>query len=197
MDTPTLFESNDHYGRELVAAEVPRLQGLFDENPEYSLAVNGRQPLANEAQLEFDERPPAEFGYTRRWFIGLFDPAHALIGHAGVISDLLAERVWHIGLFIVATRLHGQGVAQGLYAALEDWIRRAGADWLRLGVVDGNTRAERFRARNGFVQVRVRGGYDTGGRINDVRVLVKALGDEPLDSYLARVSRDRPDSVLP
>lgn len=200
MSAVTLFEYEGHYAREVGAQEVPRLQALFDASPEYSLTVNGRKPHANEAQLEFDEMPPPEFTFTRRWFLGLFEPSHELAGNAVIIEDLIADKVWHIGLFLVATRLHGKGIAQGLYDALEAWMRSRGAEWLRLGVVSGNGRAERFWQRNAYVETRTRP-FDTGGRMNTVRVMVKPLREpltaECLDAYLARVPRDRPEPVVP
>ena len=92
---------------------------------------------------------------------------------ADVVSDLLAPRVWHVGLFIVATALHGRGAAHALYAALEAWMRASGAAWIRLGVVAGNARAERFWRRVGYVETRVRAGVAMGERVNAVRVLAR------------------------
>ena len=195
--TPALFASAELYARELVAAEVPALQVFLDANPEYFMSVNGRPPNPNEAQIEFEELPPPHLGFGRRWVAGVFDSPHELVGVAGVLSDLCAPRVWHIGLLILATRLHGQGLAGPLYMALEEWANRNGALWLRLGVVKGNARAEHFWSRHGFREVRVRVGIDTGGRVNDLRVLVKPLGNAGLAEYLELVPRDQPHSTLP
>jgi GNAT superfamily N-acetyltransferase len=194
---PPLFEAADCSARELGPAEVPLLQALFDANPAYFLTVNGRRPHADEAQTEFDELPPPHLGFTRRWFAGLFHRDRGLEGIAIVVSDLSAPGVWHLALFLLATARHGHGEAPALFAALEAWAARHGASWLRLGVVQGNARAERFWARRGFTEVRVRAGVDTGGRINTVRVLVKPLAGGTLAAYLDAVPRDRPGSTLP
>ncbi|MDH5264795.1 MAG: GNAT family N-acetyltransferase, partial [Betaproteobacteria bacterium] len=111
-----------------------------------------------------------------------------------VVSDLLAAGVWHIGLFIVATPLHGTGTAQALYAGLEDWIRSSGARWLRLNVVVGNLPAERFWNRAGYREVRQRGGVEIGRRINTVRVMTKPLANGTPAEYLRIVARDRPEA---
>ena len=196
-ELPQIFESTEFYGRELVASEVPRLQALFDSSPEYFLAVNGRLPKPTEAQVEFEEFPPAHLTFTRRWFVGLFDRTHELVGITIVVADLMVPDVWHVSLFLLSTPLRGRGAAAQIYAAFEAWMYRSGAKWLRLAVVEGNVEAERFWARHGFQEVRSRTGVDTGGRINNIRVLVKPL--EPLDlaTYLALVPRDQPDSQLP
>lgn len=114
---------------------------------------------------------------------------------ANVVTDLLVPGIWHIGLFIVATARHGGGDAHRLYDGIEDWARANGATWLRLGVVRGNERAERFWSRVGYVEVRTREGLAMGKRINTVRVMVKSLAGETLDRYLQRVPRDQPGAA--
>jgi GNAT superfamily N-acetyltransferase len=200
-----LFASAALYARELRTDEVPRLQAFFDANPGYFIAINGRPPHPDEAQSEFDEMPPAHLGYSRRWFLGLYDRVEAeqteeptLAGVAIVVSDLGANGVWHLALFFVDGALQGRGVAGEVYAAMETWVRAQGARWLRLSVVEGNQRAQRFWSRQGFQAVRSREGIDTGGRLNTVHVLVKPMAAEgDLAAYLELMPRDRPGSTLP
>lgn len=193
-----VFASAELEARELLAAQVPLLQALFDDNPAYFQAVNSRPAASDEAQREFDENPPDHLGWTRRWFLGLFDRRDgSLAGVCIVVSDLCAPRVWHVALFLLATRLHGQGLAQRAYDALEAWVRGQGAQWLRLGVVLANARARRFWQRQGFQDLRLRQGYDTGGRLNDVFTCCKPLAGGSIEQYLALVPRDAPGSTLP
>lgn len=182
---------------ELDAADIPALQALFDANPEYFQIINGRDALPGEARVEFEDRPPAHLAYSRQHSLGFFDATDGLQGMATVVSDLCAEGVWHVTLFWLATRWHGKGLSRPLYEALEAWCKSAGAQWLRLGAVVGNTRAERFWESCGFVEVRRRHGVDTGGLINDLRVMLKPMRGQSMDEYLDRVPRDRPGSTLP
>lgn len=193
-----LFATPRLVARPLRADQVPALQALFDANPGYFQAVNGRPPKPDEAQLEFDERPPPHLGWTRRWCAGLFDASSALQGVLVVVADLGTAGAWHIALLLLADALHGSGAAAEVHAALEDFMRAGGARWARLGVVAGNARAERFWQRLGYRELRRREGVDTGGRVNTLRVLLKPLRpDAGIDDYLARVPRDRPDADLP
>jgi hypothetical protein len=115
-----------------------------------------------------------------------------------VVSDLVARQVWHLSLFLIATPLHGQGIAAPAYQALESWVSGQGARWLRLGVVQGNARAEAFWARQGYAELRTREGVDTGGRINTLSVRLKPLqAGAGLDDYLRLAPRDQPGSNLP
>lgn len=187
------FDGDGFHVRELQADEVPRVQAFFEANPEYWLAVNGVPPPPDLAQLEFDERPPPPWTYVHHRFGGLFDDMGALNGLVVYVEGFAAADVAHLALFIVASPLHGSGLAQRAYAALEDCLRGRGMRWLRLGVVAGNAPAERFWARQGYTEIRRREGVDTGGRINTVRTMLKALtADATLEDYFAANPRDRP-----
>ena len=193
------FHTSAFAARPLRRDEVPALQDLFDASPEYFQIVNGRHAKPDEAAEEFDELPPPDMPFGGRWCLGLYTDKDELIGVAIGLSDFLAPQVWHLGLFWLATPWHGRGVAAALYRALEAWAQARGARWMRLGVVVGNARAEAFWLREGYVEVKRREAVDTGGRLNDLRVMVKPL--EPgatLATYLARVGRDRqePDKTL-
>jgi predicted protein tyrosine phosphatase/GNAT superfamily N-acetyltransferase len=192
--TDALFGAGGFRAAELVATDIPRLQRFFELNPEYFLAVNGQPPTANEAHEEFHWVLPEGWSFSKIWIIGFRDEANDLIGVAGVVSDLLAAGVWHIGLFMVATRLHGSGAAQSLFAQLEAWCLANGARWLRLGVVAGNGRAERFWERNEFVEVRQRAGVTMGRQVNTLRVMAKPLAGGQWSDYFAEMARDRPES---
>ena len=62
---------------------------------------------------------------------------------------------------------------------------------MRLGVVQGNTRAERFWTSLGYITIRERPGVQMGARSVTVRVMVKPLSDSTLEEYLSLVPRDR------
>jgi ribosomal protein S18 acetylase RimI-like enzyme len=228
MAAEPLFETPDFTVRPIGPEGLPALQALWNANPAYFQAVNGRPALPDEAQQEFDEYPPPEMPFGQRWFAGVSarrpverptdaeggdapsaagrtatTDAAPLVGLVVVVSDLMAAGVWHITLFWLATDWHGRGAGQQLWHGLEAWVRaQPGARWLRLGVVRGNTRAEAFWNRQGFVTVRERPGVDTGGRLNTLAVCVKPLRDEAdaaaeIAAYLAQVPRDRPPADPP
>jgi GNAT superfamily N-acetyltransferase len=191
-----LFNTERHRAIALTPADAPSLQAFFDANPEYFLAVTGAPALPTEAHDEIVTPPPSDFAWTDRWVMAFRDADDVTVAMANVTADLPAPNVWHIGLFIVATHAFGTGVAVALHEALLDWARAHGARWMRLGVVQGNARAERFWRREGYVQTRVRDGIAMGARVNSVRVMVKPLDGGRVDDYLALVARDRPDPLM-
>ncbi|WP_395699712.1 GNAT family N-acetyltransferase [Aquabacterium sp.] len=195
---PLLFQAAGCVARELREADIPALQAFFEANPLYFEKVNGRPPRPDEAREEFHDLPPPGLPFERRWLVGFDDAASgALLGMASLLGDFLAPRVFHIGLFIVASDRHGTGLAGALYQALEEWMRGEGAAWIRLGAVVGNERAEAFWPKMGYRDVRLRHDVETGLRRSTLHVMVKCLTSEGVEPYLARVPRDRPDSALP
>ena len=189
-----LFASGPFRAIELGEGDVALLQQFYESNPEYHRIVSGEGPRPNEAQEDFDQKIPDGWPYTRRWIAGFFDGEDSLVAVFDAISDLFAPGIWHVGLFMVATQLHGRGTAYELYRALESWMRANGARWTRLGVVEGNARAQRFWERSGYVDVRKRHGYQIGKQVNTLRVMAKPLEGGSFADYLAMVARDRPDS---
>ncbi|CAD0266842.1 GNAT family acetyltransferase (fragment) [Pseudomonas veronii] len=79
-----------------------------------------------------------------------------------------------------------------MHADLEAWAVTQGAEWLRLTVVVGNRKAERFWPKLGYVPVRIREGIRMGRQLNTVSIQVKALVGGQVDDYLIRVPLDRP-----
>jgi GNAT superfamily N-acetyltransferase len=194
--TLSLFAAGPLEARELAEAELPELQALFESNPGYFEIADGEPVGPDAARKTFERRPPDDMAYQRIWRLGVRDGAGTLVVMADVIEDLIAPRVWHVGFFMVAGGVHGRGVGRAVYEALESWMGARGAQWLRLGVVEGNVRAEHFWRARGYSEVRRRYGVEMGRKVNTLLVMMKPLGGGALDEYLALVERDRPDWPL-
>lgn len=201
-----VFAGGGLEARELAREELPALQAFFDANPRYFVTVTGAPAPADAAVTTFEARPPPHLAFTRHPCLGLFGADGAgLQGVVFVACDFCLPGVWHLSLFMVDERHHGRGVAAAVHASFEAWARAGGAHAVRLSVVLGNERAERFWQRLGYVELRRRERVDTGGRLNTVRVMLKPLlaagaaaGEvtQAIEAYLQRVPRDQPGSTL-
>jgi ribosomal protein S18 acetylase RimI-like enzyme len=180
---------------ELTSDLAPLLQRFFDENPAYFLATSGAPAGPQEGLDEITSELPSGLSFTKKWVVGYVDANGSLIAMANVITDLLATTIFHIGTFIVATERHGTGEAQILNRGLEEWAAANGAAWMRLGVVRGNTPAERFWAAQGYIRVRERPDIEMGKRFVTVQNMVKPLLGGVLEDYFALAPRDRPESA--
>ncbi|MGH8781667.1 GNAT family N-acetyltransferase [Paraburkholderia sp.] len=189
-----LFEVRDYRAVELVHSDIPVIQRFLTENPEYFLSAEGCMPADTQAKEEFESELPEGWAYTRKHAIGFIDASNELAAFATLVSDLFADGVWHLGLFMLSTDRHGHGVARYLYDGLENWLKASGAKWLRLGVIAGNVRAEHFWERNGYLETRRRHGVAMRNATHTLRVMIKPLGEAGLSEYLNLVKRDRPDA---
>jgi GNAT superfamily N-acetyltransferase len=177
---------------ELTLENAALLQEFFDDNPAFFMATSGEPAGPVEAIEEITSQVPVDMPFTKKWIVGYVQRDGSLAAMANIMTDLFAGSIHHIGTFIVATRLHGTGRADMLYAGIERWAASNGGAWLRLGVVRGNSRAERFWASQRFIPVRERPGIRMGERIVTVRNMVKPLAGGSLEEYFALAPRDRP-----
>jgi len=173
----------------------PRLQRFFEENPQYFFEVHGQPASPSAARETIQGEPPPGWSFAKKQVIGYVEADGSMAAVADVITDLLAPGVWHLGLFIVATARHGSGDAQAIMRGLESWAMENGARWLRLGVVKGNARAERFWESLGFQDARIREGVEIGRRKHSMRVMFKPLTGSTREQYLSLIDRDRPDDA--
>ncbi len=180
---------------ELTQELRPQLQRFYEDNPEYFIAVQGEPAGPNAAYETIHDKPPTGWSFAKRCLIGYFDTGGSMIAVADVVTDLLAPGVWHVGLFILATARHGSGEARVIMSDLESWAFLNGARWLRLGVVKGNARAERFWESLGFQDARIRDGVQIGKRRNSIRIMFKPLAGGTRELYLSTVDRDRPEAA--
>ena len=177
---------------ELQASDEDLLQRFYERNPLYFEQVNGAPPRPDEAREEIRDLPPDGWSFSAKRLLGYADDSGELVAMASLVSDLMAPRVWLVGLFIVATSLHGSSAAREIYAELERWMLGNGARWLPTTTPNRTHRAERFWERQGFTEVRRRDGLTMGQRVNELRVMVKPLDGGQIADYLAMVPRDRP-----
>ena len=180
---------------ELHDSDEAELQHFFEQAPDYFIAVNGEPATPTEARDELRGDLPAGWSCGRMYWLGYRDADDQLVAVVNIAADLLATGVWHIGLLLVHTRWHGTGLARRLHAELETWAVSKGAQWLRLTVVVGNAKAERFWPKLGYVQVRTRDGITMGRQVNRVSIQVKALAGGRVNEYLASVERDQPGAA--
>lgn len=177
--------------------DASTLQSFYETNPEYFVLIEGTPPPPTAAEEDLSSRPPADMPWRERWFLGFLTenipssgPA-PFVAVAEVVRDLMAQGVWHIGLLIVATEQWGSGLGGRIVEGLENWALQAGADWMRLGVVQANVRGLRFWQRQGYHIVRQRENMAFGSRTHTVLVMAKGLRGHALADYLGRIPRDR------
>lgn len=96
---------------ELHGGDEPPLQRFFEQAPAYFVAVNGEPATPTEAREALQGPLPAGWRCRRMYWLGYQDTHGQWVAVVNIAADLLATGVWHIGLLLVHTRLHGSGFA--------------------------------------------------------------------------------------
>ena len=175
LSSPVHFAFDGWRAVQAGPGDIARVQRFFEANPEYLALCEGRGPCDTEGREFVEERPPAQWAVREQLNLLLVGSGNEVDGVLAVAVDFLAPEVWHLGLMIIATRLHGSGLAQRTHAAYEQWARARGARWLRLAVAAQNERALRFWQRQGYVELRRREQVEMGALHNTVLVLCKPI----------------------
>ena len=192
-----LFGAGDVIVRAASEADRPALAAFCRTNPAYDLFLTGALPDEVAWVEDFlSDLPPAAFnpGETHKLIAVRPDEPDRILAIIDVTEDMIAPGVGHIGLFQVAERLQGTGLAHALYLGLEAWLEDRGMDVIRLGVLDGNPRGAAFWARHGYRETRTRQGVAPTGKVHLSHVLYKPLAPRGLDASRARGPRDDPAS---
>lgn len=192
MSAASPYGTAEAYAAEATRDVIAEIQAFNDTNPGYWLMTHGYPPPADDAEKAFDEHPPPDMTYLDDpWHLMRDRRTHEIVAQVAFAVDLMAAHVWHLGFFIVAERLHGTGFAQRLHDAWMQWARGEGARWLRLNVVEINTRGFAFWRRQGYVEVKRRHDYPLGDLKHTLITKVRPIAPYTIEEYLEQVPRDR------
>ncbi len=155
--------------RPLLVKDVPALQVLFDEDPEY-FEINGRAIPVEEIRSTV---PPGRAAGDK--FLFVLERSGCVEGMIDVIRDYPEAGVWHLGIIFLSKRVRGGGEGRRCLRALYDWGRAQGGSVIRLGVVEPNAKARHLYATEGFEFEAMREVDPAAKRMRRTLVLRRAL----------------------
>ncbi len=144
-----LFTFGNETAFSMVPEDMHALQALLERSADYFYLVEGQPPKPDDAIILSKECPPG-WSTENKFLVGINDQNGRLIAVIEGLRGYPAEGIFWIGLMLVDPAQRGQGLGTQLMAEFEDWARRQGANQIRLGVVEENTKALKFWQRLGF-----------------------------------------------
>lgn len=155
--------------RPLLASDVPALELLFDEDPEY-FEINGRRFSIDEMRTAL---PPGR-SFDDKFVYVLERDGHPE-GMIDVIRGYPEPHVWYLGFIFLSVGVRGGGQGRRCLRALYDWVRAQGGNAIRLGVVEPNLKARHLYATEGFTFEAMREIDPEAKRMRRTLVLRRAL----------------------
>ena len=85
-----------------------------------------------------------------KYYVGYFEQNH-LVAVADLIVKYPNEQTAFVGFFMMAIEYQKKGIGSKLVKELEEFFRKNGYRYIRLGFVKGNPQSEAFWKKNGFI----------------------------------------------
>ena len=138
--------SNHYQVRELVDADLKQVLAFYQTNPLY---FEHFPPLPSLESLANDlvECPPGE-ELSDKYFLGFWDKER-LVAILDLIDGYPTAEIAYIGLFMVDSRLAGQGLGSKIIAELLSQLATHFKK-MRLGYVESNPQSSHFWSKVGF-----------------------------------------------
>ena len=155
--------------RLLLESDVPALQVLFDEDPEY-FEINGRAIPVEEIRAAL---PPGRTADDKLLFV--LERDGRAEGMIDVIRGYPEPHIWYLGFIFLSKRVRGGGQGRRCLHALYDWVRAQGGTVIRLGVVEPNAKARHLYVTEGFEFEAMREADPAVKRMRRTLVLRRAL----------------------
>ncbi|MFT3816064.1 MAG: GNAT family N-acetyltransferase [Rubrivivax sp.] len=157
------------------AADVERLQQLFERAPRYAEATTGESVSAAAAREALEALPPGKL-QEDKFVFGAFTDDDVLVGCADLIRGYPSPSVAYVGLLLVDERLENRGYGTEILKQIE----AIAVGWavcikLRLGVVQANERALRFWSRQGFQATGEVKPYAAGSVVSQIALFERKL----------------------
>jgi len=127
------------------------LQTVFDESPGYSYAVSGKPPSPTSAEETFAALPPHNHKADK--YVFGFYLENTVIGCADLIRDYPKLGITWIGLLLFSEKHQGKSYGQAALSGIIDTAVKWESKFLRLAVIDTNSRALKFWERQQFFPI--------------------------------------------
>lgn len=133
--------------RRLTHDDLPVLLALCESNPHYYELYGGRPTLENLSETLSELPPGCDAG--QKQFLGYFD-ADGLVAVADVVRGYPDERTAYIGLLMVDSGCHRQGIGTHICSEIFDGLHDEGFSHVRLAYIQNNEAARIFWEQLGF-----------------------------------------------
>lgn len=133
--------------RALTDADAAAMAALAASNPQFYRYYSGKPtPEAMRADLRL---LPPDTDPAQKHYVGFYEEG-ALVALLDLIDGYPDADTAYLGFFMLDGGRQGRGIGTALYREIEDCLRAAGKQRIRLAINKGNPQSTRFWAKQGF-----------------------------------------------
>lgn len=141
--------------KSLEISDADILQQLYEKCADYNYLMEGQPPSPTAALDEFSAIPEGK-SLQDKYMLGIFDSQDRLIGLIEGIQNYPENRIWWVGLIMLAPANRCRGLLRPLAKEFEQWIamQKIDYDYVMGSVVETNNKVLRLWQQMGFEVVR-------------------------------------------
>lgn len=140
--------SSEYEVRKLTEDDVDIVYQLSLGNPMYFEYCP--PAVTKESIIQDMSALPPRTTKKEKYYVGYFEQNH-LVAVADLIVKYPNEQTAFVGFFMMAIEYQKKGIGSKLVKELEEFFRKNGYRYIRLGFVKGNPQSEAFWKKNGFI----------------------------------------------
>jgi RimJ/RimL family protein N-acetyltransferase len=139
--------------KNLAINDADTLQQLYEKCADYNYLMEGRPPSATAALEEFTAVPEGKI-QDDKCMLGIFNSQNELIGLIEGMRNYPEDKVWWVGLIMLAPAHRCKGLLYPLLKEFEQYIANQGMDYVMASIIETNSKVLRLWKRMGFKIVR-------------------------------------------
>jgi RimJ/RimL family protein N-acetyltransferase len=139
--------------KNLAINDADTLQQLYEKCADYNYLMEGRSPSATVALEEFTAIPEGKT-LDDKYMLGIFNSQNELIGFIEGMRNYPEDKVWWVGLIMLAPAHRCKGILYPLLKQFEQYIATQGMDYVMASIIETNSKVLRLWKRMGFKIVR-------------------------------------------
>jgi RimJ/RimL family protein N-acetyltransferase len=139
--------------KNLAINDADILQQLYEKCADYNYLIEEQPPSATAALEEFTAIPDGKT-LDDKYILGIFNSQNELIGLIEGMRNYPEEKVWWVGLIMLAPAHRCKGLLYPLLKQFEQYIANQGMDYVMASIIETNSKVLRLWKRMGFKIVR-------------------------------------------
>ncbi|MEN9518762.1 MAG: hypothetical protein RLZZ381_1350 [Cyanobacteriota bacterium] len=133
--------------------DADTLQKFYEKCADYNYLMEGQPPSATAAIDEFTAIPTGKT-LNDKYMLGIFNSQNELIGLIEGMRNYPEEKVWWVGLIMLAPAHRCKGLLYPLLKQFEQYIANQGMDYVMASIIETNSKVLRLWKQMGFKIVR-------------------------------------------
>lgn len=152
----------------ITSSNRDEIKSLYDLCSDYHIMCSGKNAIYEDVDsiFEYSDKKTSEDSLT--W--GVYNKCDLLIGMVDIFKNYPDNGTWMIGLLLLSPNERNKKLGKIIHEEINKYALIQGADTLRIGVVEQNTKGLKFWKSLGYQQIKSKT-INMGGKESNLNIL--------------------------